>query len=103
MKTQWKLLKDLPGIPAGTMSNKDSSDSVACFGPPEYPCQDYCQDYYLVSYMRRHPEWFQEIKPRRILICEWDEERLPQPLEEIPNIERICEQYTPTRWWIEER
>ena len=67
MTRKWKLLKDtLAGsyiIEAGTIFQADPYDP----GWAKFSWGGHCQQSYSIEFVEAHPEWFEEIKPRRVL------------------------------------
>ena len=71
MTRKWKLLKDtLAGsyiIEAGTIFQADLYPGWAKFS---WGGTLNIQQSYSIEFVEAHPEWFEEIKPRRVLVIE---------------------------------
>ena len=62
---RWKLLKDLPWAKAGTESHEQVSTDLVVFGDRHTMYVSFQKEF-----LEQHPDWFEEIKPRRVLVVE---------------------------------
>jgi hypothetical protein len=65
---RWKLLKDLPGCPAGTIGIEDLTGSR--YHQVNFGCGQNLK--FTLLYVEVNPDWFEEIKPKRVLVIEFE-------------------------------
>ena len=76
---RWRLLKDLPWAKAGSVSYPVSTEPNTWeFGLFRFGLT-YASPALRDTYLQEHPDWFEEIKPRRVLVIEVDAQNTIPP------------------------